>query len=346
MGVSCINEKRDQRLGLELLRAVMSFCVVLIHFWNTEKLPVVLIPLAGFIHYAVPVFMFMSFFLTQRRFLAQNTTYNKRRLWKLIWPQIAWTVIYFGVYTVTDKMMGTGIIKAWSDFFWQLFTGHSPKINAAMWYQIALICLTLLFILIFNYLTAKKGVVAICGLLIFSIWWQYSGLNEAVFADLRSELKYPLGRLFEMIPYATTAFLVSYFQIHRKLEKYRVPSLLGMILITGIFMKYSFISNPPGYGYSGVQKILIAFGLIMAAWLLPVEKLPAAATKIITVLSRYTFGIYCMHNLVGRFMKTIFSSFGVPSETLFMCIVVYVTCYIIAFIISKIPIKLCKQLVE
>ena len=36
-----------------------------------------------------------------------------------------------------------------------------------------------------NCLTVKRGVVAICGLLIFSIWWQYSGLNEAVFADLK-----------------------------------------------------------------------------------------------------------------------------------------------------------------
>lgn len=344
--MNSINEKHDQRMGLELLRAAMSFCVVLIHFWNTEKLPVVLMPLASFIHYAVPVFMFMSFFLTQRRFLEHNSTYNKRRLWKLIWPQIAWTVIYFGVYTVTDKLMGTGIIKSPSDFFWQLFTGHSSKINAAMWYQIALILLTLAFMAIFYCLSAKKGVVVVCGLLIFSIGWQYSGLNQAVFADLRSELKYPLGRLFEMIPYAATAFMVSYFQIHKKLEKCRIQGLLGVILLTGFLMKYSIISNPPGYGYSGVQKILIAFGLIMAAWLLPFEKLPTAVIKIITVLSRYTFGIYCMHNLVGRFMKTFFSMFGIPSETLFMCVVLYVTCYIIAFIISKIPIKLCRQLVE
>ena len=341
-----INEKRGQRMGLELLRAIMSFCVVLIHFWNTENMPVVLTPLAGFIHYAVPVFMFMSFFLTQKRFLEHNSIYNKRRLWKLVWPQIAWTVIYFGVYTVTDKFMGTGIIKAQSDFFWQLFTGHSSKINAAMWYQISLILLTLVFMAIFYCLSAKKGVAVVCILLIFSVGWQYSGLNQAVFVDLRSELKYPLGRLFEMIPYAAAAFLVSYFQIHKKLESYRISGLIGVILLTAFLMKYSIISNPPGYGYSGVQKILIAFGLIMVAWLFPVEKLPTAVMKIIMVLSRYTFGIYCMHNLVGRFMKTIFSMFGIQSETLFMCVVVYATCYIISFMISKIPIKLCRQLVE
>ena len=84
----------------------------------------------------------------------------------------------------------------------------------------------------------------------------------------------------------------------------------------------------------------------MIAWLVPFEKLPLTVSKIITVISRYTFGIYCMHNLVGRFMKTIFGRFEVPSETLFMCAVVYVTCYMIAFFISKIPIKLCRQLVE
>lgn len=339
-------EKHNNRIGIELLRVVMSFCVVLIHFWSPEKRTESLMPIANFTAYAVPVFMFMSFFLTQKRFVCKDSSYNKKRLWRLIWPQIGWTIIYCSIYAVMDKVAGTERIKGLSDFFWQLFTGHSPKINAAMWYQVAIILLTAMFMSIFYYFSIKNGLAVIWGLMIFSIVWQYSGVNYALFSNLRSELRYPLGRFLEMIPYATTAFLISYFQIHKKMEKYRILSLLGIMLITGLLMKYRLIFSPEGFGYSGIQKVLIAYGLIMIAWLFPFEKIPFMVSKIIAVLSKYTLAVYCMHNLIGRFMKSIFGRLGLESETFFMCVIVYITCYIIAFMISQIPIKLCKQLVE
>lgn len=72
-----------------------------------------------------------------------------------------------------------------------MFLGHSPQLNATMWYQVDLIYLTLLFlavILIFqkNYET----VLMILGFLALAA--QYSGIN-LIFDNLRFELKYPLG---------------------------------------------------------------------------------------------------------------------------------------------------------
>lgn len=61
-------EKEDNNLGLSLLRFVMCFCVVLLHYWSDETRPIWSIPLAKIAGYAVPVFMFMSFYLTQRAF--------------------------------------------------------------------------------------------------------------------------------------------------------------------------------------------------------------------------------------------------------------------------------------
>lgn len=346
MNVRSINEKRDNRVGLELLRAVMCFCVVLNHFWNPEKRIEPLMPIANFIEYAVPVFMFMSFFLMQKRFLCKDSIYNKKRLWRLTWPQIAWTIIYFAVYVVLDQLFGTDRIQGMSDFWWQLCTGHSQKINAAMWYQVVIILLTLMFFTIFYYLPIKIGLLCIAGLMFLAIGFQYSGFNYAIFSDLRYELKYPLGRFCEMVPYAVTAFYVAYFQIPQKMEKNRMPSLIGVFVITGILMNHSFIFSPEGFGYSGIQRIFIALGLIMIAWLFPFDKLPTVLSNVIVIISRYTLGIYCMHNLIGRFIKSIFGRLGRESETFFMCVIVYVTCYIIAFMISRIPIKLCKQLVE
>ena len=64
------------------------------------------------------------------------------------------------------------------------------------------------------------------------------------------------------------------------------------------------------------------------------------------MVSKYTLAVYCMHNLIGRLMIYLFEKIGLESGTLFMCMVVYVECYLIASIIAKIPIKMCDQLVE
>ena len=341
-----MSKRQDKKVGLDLLRLVMSFCVVLIHYWSDQTRPLILQPIAKITGYAVPVFMFMSFYLTQKGYLRKDVNYIKKRLWRLVWPQIGWSFVYCGIYMMLDLAFGTDKIHGISDLWWQLFTGHSPRINPAMWYQMVISLLTLIYFGIFYYFPIKTGLISIVVLMILAVNIQYSELNFILFGDLRFELKYPLGRICEMIPYATAGFLTSYFEVHKKCKKLQIPVAVVTMIFTWILMNHEFVFSPEGFGYSGVQKVLIAFGMITLAVMLPFEKLPAGVSNMITLLSKYTLAVYCMHNLIGRFMISVFIRLGLESGTFFMCVMIYIICYIIAFVISKIPIKLCGQLVE
>lgn len=85
--------------GLALLRTLMCYEVVLCHFWVTE-VPVYLQPFSILRPYAVHVFMFMSFFLTQKSFMKKNKDYVVNRIWKLLLPQLVWNFIYFVIYWI------------------------------------------------------------------------------------------------------------------------------------------------------------------------------------------------------------------------------------------------------
>ena len=210
-----IESLKPQNLGLCILRMLMCFEVVLCHFWHSTSVPPLLIPFYILRNYAVPVFMLMSFFLTQNCILSKKSQIYKKRLSRLILPQIGWTIIYWLIYQLISILFHTNLTNGPSDIFWQLLTGHCPRINPAMWYQIVLITLSIIFILLFNILPENIALISTYVFMIAALFLQYSGINSSMFSQLRYELKYPLGRFFEMLPYATIGFSLSYYKILR-----------------------------------------------------------------------------------------------------------------------------------
>lgn len=343
------NRVKNNNIGISLLKIIMSFCVVLIHYWSDTNHSRILIPFEKIKGYAVPVFMFLSFYLTQKSFLNRDPDYIKKRLFRLLWPQLGWTVIYFSVYSIINLItleVNSNTNFHIYDYIWQLFTGHSSEINAAMWYQMVIVIISVAFIYLFKFASIKTGLMVINILMIISFYFQYSEINYVFFRDLRFELKYPLGRLCEMIPYAALGLTVSYFNILEKCERLKLLVLICLFVFTGFFMEYEWRFLPGGFGYQGIQRLCIAFGIVSIIALLPLEKIPVWVKRVVQSLSRYTLGIYCMHNMIGRFLKSFFENNGLESGTFLMCVFIWIICYIIAFVVSTIPIKLCRQLVE
>ena len=96
-----LNKKREFNYGIALLRTLMCFEVVLCHFWTID-VPKVLMPFSVLRGLAVPVFMFLSFFLTEHTFLEYNKNKAKKRIWRVIYPQIGWALIYWLGYTIAQ----------------------------------------------------------------------------------------------------------------------------------------------------------------------------------------------------------------------------------------------------
>lgn len=342
-----VGRQADRQLGLCVLRMLMCFGVILCHFWSDDSYSKVLTPFIRLREYAVLVFMFMSFMLTQKAFVSNDLDYMGKRLWRLIVPHVGWAFLYWAIYGMVEICFNVDLIGGISDLVCQIFTGHSPRLNATMWYQVVLIVISVVFFIIFKLLPVKKGIFCTYIFLAAALLMQYTGLNYTLFSDLRYELKYPLGRVCEMVPCAVAGFNFAYCGLTDKLKKHRVIVILGSIVISSLLIANdSKLSYVKGFGYSGIPMICAASLLVITAVLLPLDNLPEKIKKAALTISKYTLGIYCMHRMVGRLIGFVFEKMGVKAYTFLMCVVIYILCYFISFIIANIPGKLCRQLVE
>lgn len=321
----------------------MCFEVVLIHFCK-DPATTFLIPFYSLKGLAVPTFMFISFYFSAKTFDTQNTSKTKKRIWRIVYPQIGWAIIYWLIYYFIQTKVNLSI--SFTDLIWQIVTGHSPKLNPSMWFQTVLIALTLLFMVVLRFVNKRNGLLFFFILTICSLYFEYSGYNNMLFGTLRYELKYPLGRFFEMIPYAVLGYSVAYFNLYNWVRKKRTLSiiLLGIGII--LLFKFSIIPSAPGFGYSNNNNILLVILVVGFSYILPLDNLSENVRKTIKFITKYTLGIYCMHRLVANALRIVFSTIGLEINNFSQCIIIYITAFVISFLMCKLFSSYLKQLVE
>lgn len=340
---------KDFNIGLAALRIWLSFEVVLVHFWNVDEgMPrPILLPFFNTKFLAVPIFMLMSFFLTEKDFSAapsQEKIFN--RFYRLLVPYVSWAIIYYLVLQCLDLLFFKGFVNGIEDLGWQLLLGDNPKLNAQMWYHFDLIIITILFIFIF-WIFKKHSFFVICLLGITALFLQYSGLNWAAFEPFeqyRTEIFY-LGRICEMIPYACLGALISRYGI---LEQNKKSWLYSVIVCTYacIFTYFNIVVTPAGFAYSGLRYIILAMLIFAIFYLLPFHKLPDTIKSGIVFISKYSMGIYCVHILIGTILNAlILPQTGWQLSTFRECIFIYIISFVISYLIAKLPIKWCKYMV-
>lgn len=339
--------KDNKCYGFEIIRVLMCFGVVLCHFWRTPSRYAIVNYLEVLKHVAVPVFMMISFYLVSRTFFDVRLDTVKKRMFRLIWPHVVWAVLYWLIYYKFGRV-------STSDLFWQIFTGHSPRVNATMWFQINMIILSALFFLLFHFLKTRKAMLAIGFLGVGAIIFLYSGLNNRLFGDMRYELSYSIGRLAEMMPYAVMGVCFAYFNVKKYFLKHRIWSF-GAAVALWVLVVWAEKRVPlsvSGVGYANVYVLLKGLVIFVIGMLLPLHHLPSVVKKMLDVMTRYTLGIYCMHRLaewalfampLGNMLCDIL---GVGNRSFAICVVLYLVCYLCSALISLIPLKSVKQLVS
>lgn len=322
--------------GLACLRIWMCFEVILNHLWTyqeNEKIFWIFIKMKPV---AVPVFMLISFFFMEPHFLNSTRESRKKRMWRIIYPQLGWAIIYFVIYRLDDLILDTNHVYRIEDLLLQICFGHS--INQTMWFQFDLIVLTFLFFLIFKHFSKdnKVAIKILFVLLLLSLFLQYTGLSYSLISHLRPELSYPIGRIFEVLPYAVIGFYLAYFRVLDKLEskiKIVIPTLLIIMLLN---LWKNILPTITGFGYSGFSLLITAVCLTTIAYII---RFPQFIQKnnCIKYVTKYTLGIYCMHRLVGNICEELFTILGVPVGNFLYCIMIYICCYIISAVIARIP---------
>ena len=98
--------------------------------------------------------------------------------------------------------------------------------------------------------------------------------------------------------------------------------------------------------WSAIQESL-AVALSSAAFFAPFDILQPCVGSIIVAISRYTMGIYFIHILVGRPLQNfVFAHTGLVQQSFLGSIAIFAVCWTVCWIVSLIPSKWARSLVE
>lgn len=326
----------------------MCFEVILSHFWTDTYRNLFLKIIYKFRIYPVPVFMVLSFFLMHDFFENMDKTAIKRRIYRVLWPQIGWTFIYAIVLIASELISGVRLNIRLQDVILQLLTGHSPVINESMWYQVVLLIITLLFIAAFALLGKKRAAYVLGIFALISLIMQYSGLNNMIYGNMMHEFKYPLGRIAEMLPCAYCGYILSYYPVKKALKEKKIVfiPIVVLILIATVFAK-EHIHDVEGFGYAGICMLMTAVSVVILFFTIPTELITGRLRDALLFASKYTLGIYCMHRLIALFVNNIIMHTANQWMGRFsVCVLIYIVCFIIALLMSQIKSERVKNLFE
>lgn len=331
------------RTGVDIMRVWFSFGVVLAHFWHEPfGSDVVMDIFARSTQLRMATFMFVSFLLTGPSLCDTSVNRDKivRRLWRLALPIVMWAVIYFAVLWVAHGGMPV------SSLWWQLFTGHSY--NKAMWFLNNILYLTLLFapILLMHDRILKTAIFAV--LTVVPLALEYTGAEQALIDGLRDEIKYPLGRLVEMMPYVSLPLLLCVTGVMSRL---RDNPLRGLVLLLPA-AAVAYIWLAPGWSgvyaltAGGLPLLIKTMMVSLMIYFLPGRIIPAVLRRMLAAVARYGMGIYCVLLLVGHvFFDTMAGAVGLRPGSFSGCVALYIVSLALCVAISRIPSRLCRNIV-
>lgn len=341
--------------GIAFIKVFFSFCVVCCHYWEPDIAGSYFVQMMYRMRaIAVPIFVIMSFFLTEKIFADKDTKKIRKRVWRLLFPHISWAVLYFLGYRIIDVLLkyfgfsiGLSVSYKFKDLLWQIFFGHSRYLCPPLWYLFALIVINVLLWVIFRYCGRYSWKIIIM-LGIAVLWIQYSGINYKLFGGYEFELRYPLGRLAEVFPVACIGLLLAHSKILEKIKNQRVYVVL-ICIMSMLVIAYGglFTSPAEGFGYGGTYAIAYSTTAFILFYEFPFEKMWIGIKKTLKFLSKYSFGVFCIHLGVGYCWNNVLCVyFGWERNTFIQCICIYIICIFVSWMISHIPVKYVKQLVE
>lgn len=322
-----INKKFNY--GLAILKFIMAFLVVKHHYFkskSTKNKILLFLTKERFFH--VPSFFIMSFYFTCTNFTSLNNKIILNRFEKLLIPYIGWPFIIIIINHMFNKVYKKKLPDTFIDLKLQLLWGcrYIPQ----LWFQNALIVMTLLFFLII-FILRKNFLFILQILLILSYIGQYSRyFYKKIF------LKYPeynnktISYFFVSIPYAVAGFTLGFYKIIDFLQKNKMKTLILCIIIYNTIIEYQIFTNIQFIAYQGINLniqclcIIFIFSLFNSN-----NKKNKYLIKLIRIITNYTAGVFYLHIPIKRYIVLYFDF--IKYGTIFGCIILYLICYIICY---------------
>ena len=308
---------------------LLAFLVVKHHYFksNSTKNKIVLyLTKERFLH--VPSFFIMSFYFTSANFLSLNRKIVLNRLEKLLIPYIGWAFIILIINYIFNKVYNKRLPDTLFDLKLQLIWGcrYIPQ----LWFQNALIVMTLVFFLII-FILRKHFLFIFQILLISSYISQYSRyIYKNIF------LKYPqynnktISYFFVSIPYAITGFTLGFYKIIEYFHKHKMKTLIISVIIYNSINKYQIFRNIQFLAYQGINLNIQCICIISIFSLFSSDNIKNKfLIKLINIITNYTAGVFYLYIPIKRYFVYHFDS--IKYGTIYGCIIIYLICYVICF---------------
>ena len=321
--------KTKALLGVEILRVILCFTVVLDHLYqntNFQKYHYI-------IYYHIPTFFIISFYFNHKTFCSFNIKKIKGRLERLFIPYLCWSIISWMINVIYFEVFKIKCIHSFKYLLIHFIDGH--QFNYALWFQNILILMTLLFLIII-FLFRNYYIIILLIFYIIAYISQYTGFNYNFFKkNFTVNSGATFGRFAEMLPNAVTGYFIAYIGILNKSNKFRNYSFYMSIIILLLLTKYHGFDYIKTFKYGGIRLNICALCIFIIFSLLSLQNIKNRLfIRIIKQITSYTGGIYFIHRLLGfgHFCKKFFQP--IKKGNFLGCIIIYLICYIISLIMS------------
>ena len=286
---------KTYHLGIEILRVIMSFWVILYHCLKTNNKYLYKYILSKKFH--VPTFMFISFYYFYQHLKLKNINKIKERILRLfipyfIWPLFIWILNYYFRYNRCN-------IKIYLiDLLYQLTYGF--KVYGIIWFNGNLILFTIFFTIIS--LIFRKNYINILQFISIIIYmFNCSGYIPKI-SEQKLLWKF-LGRILGMFPIAVAGLSISSMNLLIELKKYRNRAIFICFMNIFFLIKYDIFIIKNGYVYRSILFIIAAINFFFGFALIDFNNINNRIIKIIKYITKYTGGIYYIHMIVMKNLR-------------------------------------------
>ena len=333
MNLNIQQKSKNLNLGIEILRVLLSFWVVVHHCGSVKNKTIIKFAFSRAFH--VPTFVVISFYFTYKIFLYKNINKLIERLERLYFPYIIWPIIIFVINNGFYYIFGLNTRIPIRKLIMQILIGR-PYMYV-LWYHFNIILITI-FISIISFIFYNNFlyILQIIGLLSYIL--QYSDYNYNFFQKYSIFISHSVGLIPELYPIVVTGLSLSSIEIIHLLNKNRIKSISLSILSLYIIRKNIVFSLIKGNFYQGISLNICAIFLFIIF-----SQISFNCTKknknenffifIIKNFTRYTGGIYYLHIIIYIHMGKLLLL--IKKKTIVGCIIIYLICYSICFIGTK-----------
>ena len=324
-----LKEEKDINLGVNILRVIYCFLVIVVHFGNGEIYNFAM----KYIDFYVTSFFFMAFYFSYRTFSSRNVEKIKERFLKLFFPYFLWPIISFIRQNPRNINISTlfnrNVLKS---FYFQYLLGNN--IYGILWFLFDLIIVSI-FICIISLMFKGYHLYVLFLVFILNTIYNFFRLHPILLEGFsRHPIKQPLEMMNEVPTFAIIGYTLGHFDILnrlKKLNKYIFIFFSPIFYIVrwhqevfDFFPRFNVIFNT-----IFISCIFIFFGT------LPFHLCKIKFLKnILKIITSHTGGIYYMH--IEAFYILLNGNHFVSPRTIKGCIILYICCFIICDIGTRI----------